>query len=122
MPIVGMGSYITFDIGDDTEALQQRIQVLSAFFEAGGKLIDSSPMYDSSEAALGQALRGLGHPTDLFAATKVWHLFTAAGDKQMENSRSLWGNPGFDLMQVHNRRDMDARRDRAREPARRAGG
>lgn len=102
LPIIGMGSYITFDIGDDTEALQQRIRVLSAFFEAGGKLIDSSPMYDTSEAVLGQAISGLGHRVDLFSATKVWHMFTAAGDRQMANSRSLWGNPGFDLMQVHN--------------------
>jgi diketogulonate reductase-like aldo/keto reductase len=102
LPVLGMGSYITFDIGDNPQALQQRIAVLRAFFEAGGQLIDSSPMYDSSEATLGRALEALGHPEALFSATKVWHWFTDAGDEQMARSRELWGEPGFDLMQVHN--------------------
>jgi diketogulonate reductase-like aldo/keto reductase len=123
LPVVGMGSYITFDIGDDAEKLQQRIEVLRAFFAAGGQLIDSSPMYDSSEAVLGRALEALGDPPALFSATKVWHWFTDAGNEQMVRSRELWGEPGFDLMQVHNlvnwyqhlqtiRRDRDAGRVR----------
>lgn len=102
LPIVGMGSYITFDIGDDPILLEQRTQVLEAFFDSGGQLIDSSPMYDTSEAVLGQALHRLGNPNALFSATKVWHWFTDAGDRQMARSRELWGQPGFDLMQVHN--------------------
>jgi diketogulonate reductase-like aldo/keto reductase len=102
LPVIGMGSYITFDIGDDSEALRQRTEVLRAFFAAGGRLIDSSPMYDSSEATLGKALDALGDPPALFSATKVWHWFTEAGDRQMARSRELWGEPGFDLMQVHN--------------------
>jgi len=102
LPVVGMGSYITFDIGDDAEQLRQRTEVLRAFFDAGGQLIDSSPMYDTSEAVLGEALTALGNPPALFSATKVWHFFTQPGNEQMIRSRELWGEPGFDLMQVHN--------------------
>lgn len=119
LPAIGMGSYITFDIGDDTKQLHQRIGVLRTFFSAGGRLIDSSPMYDTSEDTLGKALNALSNPPELFSATKVWHWFTEAGDRQMARSRDLWGEPGFDLMQVHNlvnwhdhlktiRRDRDA--------------
>jgi diketogulonate reductase-like aldo/keto reductase len=119
LPVIGMGSYVTFDIGDSETQLAQRARVLEAFFASGGTLIDSSPMYDTSEAALGKALGQLGHPSALFSATKVWHWFTGAGDRQMMESRALWGETGFDLMQVHNlvnwhdhlqtiRRDRDA--------------
>ena len=53
LPVIGMGSYITFDVGTDDALLAQRTEVLRAFFDAGGRLIDSSPMYDTSEAAIG---------------------------------------------------------------------
>jgi len=82
--------------------LTERTQVLRAFFAAGGGLIDSSPMYGSSEAAIGHCLQQLGTPAGLFPATKVWSWFTAQGDAQMRESRALWGIPRFDLMQVHN--------------------
>jgi diketogulonate reductase-like aldo/keto reductase len=119
LPVIGMGSFLTFDVAGDTIRLRQRTEVLRAFFAAGGKLIDSSPMYDSSEAALGDCLARLGHPEALFSATKVWHPLTSQGDLQMQDSRRLWQLPRFDLMQVHNllnwrdhlatvRRDRDA--------------
>lgn len=102
IPIVGMGSYVTFDVAQDPELLDQRTEVLRAFFAAGGGLIDSSPMYSSSEAAIGQCLDRLGMPNALFSATKVWTWLAAQGDDQMRESRTLWGVPRFDLMQVHN--------------------
>lgn len=119
IPVIGMGSYITFNVGQDPTLLADRVQVLRAFFEAGGGMIDSSPMYGSSEAAIGHCLGLLGHPATLFSATKVWTPRTAAGELQMRESRELWGVPRFDLMQVHNllnwkahlrsiRRDRDA--------------
>jgi len=102
LPVIGMGSYITFDVGTDDDLLAQRTAVLRAFFDAGGKLIDSSPMYDTSEAAIGECLARLEHPGALFSATKVWHWLTGPGDRQMQRSRELWRVPRFDLMQVHN--------------------
>ena len=102
LPIIGMGSYVTFNVGQSATLLAERTEVLRAFFAAGGGLIDSSPMYGSSEAAIGHCLQRLGTPAGLFSATKVWNWFTAQGDEQMRESRALWGIPRFDLMQVHN--------------------
>ena len=107
VPVVGMGSYVTFNVGDDPELLAQRTEVLRAFFAAGGGMIDSSPMYGTSEAAIGHCLDALGHPGGLFSATKVWTLFQGDGEEQMAASRRLWEVPRFDLMQVHNLLNTD---------------
>ena len=102
IPVIGMGSYITFNVGQDPALLADRVEVLRAFFAAGGGMIDSSPMYGSSEAAIGHCLQQLGYPATLFSATKVWTWFSAEGNQQMQASRRLWGLQRFDLMQVHN--------------------
>lgn len=102
VPAIGMGSWISFNVGEDEGLRAARTEVLRAFFAAGGTLIDSSPMYGSSEAVIGAGLKRLGHTGPLFAATKVWHAFTEAGAEQMAESRTLWGLQRFDLMQVHN--------------------
>ena len=72
LPVIGMGSWITFDVGRDQSARDQRVEVLRAFFEAGGAMIDSSPMYGSSEEVIGHALGRLENEGSLFSATKVW--------------------------------------------------
>ena len=75
---------------------------MAAFFEAGGRMIDSSPMYGSSQPAIGYGLHKLGRPSALFSAEKVWTSSAAAGPSQIEESRRFWGVPKFDLIQVHN--------------------
>ena len=75
---------------------------MRAFFAGGGRLIDSSPMYGSSQEVIGYGLRKLGHPTQLFSADKVWISSGARGPGQIEESRRRWGVPRFDLLQVHN--------------------
>ncbi|MGH6962357.1 MAG: aldo/keto reductase [Dongiaceae bacterium] len=102
LPVIGMGSWITFDVGDDAAARAQRVEVLQAFFDEGGALIDSSPMYLSSQEVIGHCLARLPDKPSLFAATKVWTMSRALGIQQMETSRQLWGVDRFDLMQVHN--------------------
>ena len=102
IPAIGMGTWITFNVGADPDLRDHRARVLEAFFAGGGGLIDSSPMYGSSEAVVGHGLRTLGHPQSAFSATKVWHMLTGAGEDQMAESRELWGVERFDLMQVHN--------------------
>ena len=102
IPVVGLGSWITFNVGDDPVARDERTGVMRAFFEAGGRLIDCSPMYGSAQPVIGYGLEKLGHPKPLFSADKVW---TSAGDEgpeQIEASRNLWGIDRFDLLQVHN--------------------
>jgi len=102
LPAVGMGSWITFNVGDEVRARAVRVQVLQNFFDQGGALIDSSPMYGSSEEVIGHCLERLGDPDRLFSATKVWTWGEAAGIRQMERSRKLWGGAPFHLMQIHN--------------------
>ena len=102
LPVVGMGSWITFNVGADEGLRAQRSQVLRAFFQAGGGLVDSSPMYGSSEAVIGHGLKVTGQPSSLFSATKVWTWGQAAGVEEMEESRRLWGVERFDLLQIHN--------------------
>ena len=97
-----MGSSRTFNVGDDPQAIAQRKEVLRTFFDLGGSLIDSSPMYGSSEAVIGRCLESLGKTTGLFSATKVWTSSGSDGPIEIEASRQLWGVEGFDLLQVHN--------------------
>ncbi|HSD44352.1 MAG TPA: aldo/keto reductase [Burkholderiales bacterium] len=108
LPAIGLGTWITFDAGSDPRRRDALAPVLQAFFERGGTLIDSSPMYGSAEAVIGALLpRMLGRPVP-FAATKVWIVGRGAGIGQMEASRRLWGVPRFDLMQIHNMVDWPA--------------
>jgi diketogulonate reductase-like aldo/keto reductase len=102
LPVIGMGSWITFNVGDDEALREQRAQVLRVFFERGGILIDSSPMYGTSEAVIGDCLTRIGHAGPLFSATKVWTPLKWFGPGQMAESREFWGVERFDLMQIHN--------------------
>ncbi|MBA2961580.1 MULTISPECIES: aldo/keto reductase [Ramlibacter] len=100
LPLVGLGTWITFNVGNDRRGRQESTEVLRAFFDAGGRLVDSSPMYGSSQGVVGEGLDRLGRPGQLFSADKVWT--SADGAAQAEASRRLWGVPRFDLLQVHN--------------------
>ncbi len=102
VPAIGMGSWITFDVGDDEALRAKRLEVLRAFFEMGGSVIDSSPMYVSSEEVIGYCLRRLDREAPLFAATKVWTPSQWLGAQQIDYSRRLWGVERFDLLQIHN--------------------
>ena len=102
LPLVGLGSWITFNVGDDPAGRDACGEVIRAFFQDGGRLIDSSPMYGSSQDVIGYGVRQLGHPPQLFAADKVWISSGARGPGQIEESRRHWGVLRFDLLQVHN--------------------
>jgi len=102
LPRVGLGSWITFNVGNDAAARMQCADVMAAFFTAGGRLIDSSPMYGSSQAVIGEGLKKLNMLGRVYSADKVWIAPASRGAAQMEASRTLWGVPRFDLMQVHN--------------------
>jgi len=99
---IGMGSWITYDIQPRGSALQTRINILKAFFDQGGQMIDSSPMYGRSEEVLGKCLDALAYPKENFSATKVWISGKDQGIAQMKNSQQLWGVNKFNLMQIHN--------------------
>jgi len=103
-----MGTWLTFDVGDDADARAARAGVLQAFFDQGGALVDSSPMYGSAQEVVGDALTRVRGREALFSATKVWTLGRAAGIRQMEEAHRLWGVARFDLLQVHNLLDWEA--------------
>ena len=102
LPVVGLGSWITFNVGDDIVARDACAEVMRAFFDAGGRLIDSSPMYGSSQQVIGYGLNKLNGPSNVFSADKVWISSGTRGPTQIEASRRSWGIPRFDLLQVHN--------------------
>jgi len=102
LPVVGLGSWITFNVGYDKAARASCAEVMRNFFEAGGRLIDSSPMYGSSQAVIGDGLTKLSKPQALFSADKVWIAPGSRGPAQIEASRKNWDIARFDLLQVHN--------------------
>ncbi len=102
MPVVGFGTWQTFDIGNDRAERAQRREVLEALFAAGGRMSDSSPMYGRSEAVVGDLLAVMGARDKAFLATKVWTSGEKAGLAQMKASSDKMRAPVIDLMQIHN--------------------
>lgn len=102
LPVVGLGSWGVFNVGNDTAARDQCTEVIRAFLGAGGRTIDSSPMYGSSQQTIGYAYERLNRPATLWSADKVWINSGSQGPKQIEESRQAWRISRFDLLQVHN--------------------
>jgi len=102
IPVIGMGTWLTFDVGDNVAERARRRAVLAQFFAAGGGMIDSSPMYGRAERLLGDLLAQVDYKSKLFSATKVWTAFERVGPAQMAESLRLWKLPRIDLMQIHN--------------------
>ena len=101
LPVVGLGSWITFNVGNDPVARDACAEVMKNFVEAGGRVIDSSPMYGSSQETIGYGLHRTGLTARVFAADKVWTA-SSRGREQIEQSRKNWQVARFDLLQVHN--------------------
>jgi len=117
---VGLGTWQTFDVGGDAGGRAAAREVLGRFVKAGGQMVDSSPMYGSSESVVGDLVADLGVEKSLFLATKVWSSGREAGIRQMEESlrrmRALTLNPrAMDLMQVHNLTDVKTQLKTLRE-------
>ncbi len=102
LPAVGLGTWQVFDVAGDAMELAQAKETLRVLVEAGGRVIDSSPMYGASETVTGQLAADLGLQSKLFVATKVWTSGKQAGMRQMEDSMRKLRVERLDLMQVHN--------------------
>ncbi|RCK20812.1 aldo/keto reductase [Thalassospira profundimaris] len=100
IPAVGLGSWITFNVGNDMALRDQCADVVSAFFNAGGRMIDSSPMYGSAQEVIGYCLDKLGAHDRVFSTDKVWT--SGDGLDQISETRKRWNTRKFDLLQVHN--------------------
>ena len=104
---VGLGTWQVFDAGSDATARAPLREVLARFAAAGGRMIDSSPMYGSAESVAGDLIAELGLREQLFVATKVWTRGRAEGIQEMERSFKRLRVTTMDLMQVHNLLDVD---------------
>ena len=103
LPPIGLGTWLTFNFHtDDTREFAQRAEVVRRFFEAGGGMIDSSPMYGNAEWLVGELLQSVEHRGRLFSATKVWTPLERTGPVQFEQSLKLWKLPRLDVLLVHN--------------------
>lgn len=108
LPAIGLGSWITFNVGNDPVLLQNCTDVMAAFFAAGGQMIDSSPMYGSSQATIGHGLAALEvERSTVFAADKLWTSDETGGAAQIAETAQNWGLRQFDLLQVHNMLDWE---------------
>lgn len=105
LPVIGMGTWRTFNVGSDPVLLDARTQVVKAFFEHGGGLVDSSPMYGSAPDVMGYALQKLGIPDSLFSAEKVWSPAGGSAREQVAELKNRWQVERFNLVQVHNLTD-----------------
>ena len=105
IPVIGMGTSRTFDVSSDIAERAKLAEVVSIFFERGGTLIDSSPMYGNAEDVTGALLEQTGNSDKVFAATKVWSYGREKGIEQMQKSMRLMRVAPMDLIQVHNLRD-----------------
>ncbi|TSC27820.1 aldo/keto reductase [Corallococcus sp. Z5C101001] len=115
LPVIGLGTWQTFDVGGAANERAPLAQVLQAFLASGARLIDSSPMYGRSEAVVGELLRQSGQDKTPFLATKVWTRGKAEGAAQMQASLQKMGHGRMDLMQVHNLVDVDVHLPALRE-------
>ena len=111
IPVIGMGTWQTFDVGPSASDRAPLEEVLVAFSEMGGRVIDSSPMYGRSEDVVGELVAKTGAPARPFIATKVWTSGRQAGIAQMRESMRKLGVKACDLMQVHNLLDVDTHLD-----------
>ncbi|MBL0897666.1 MAG: aldo/keto reductase [Reyranella sp.] len=108
LPVVGVGTWRTFDVGGKPEDRAPLAEVLRLLFEAGGSVIDTSPMYGSAEAVVGDLMAAAGTRSKAFIATKVWTTGRDSGVSQMRNSFRLLKTDRVDLMQIHNLVDWRA--------------
>ncbi len=102
LPVIGFGTWITFDVRPSAKHLALREEILGILFDAGGRVIDTSPMYGRAEDVVGRTLENMGRRDEAFLATKVWTRGERAGARQMETSLGLLRTEKIELMQIHN--------------------
>jgi diketogulonate reductase-like aldo/keto reductase len=115
LPVIGLGTWRTFDVDLTADTRRQLENVLSLFVKLGGRVIDSSPMYGHAEDVIGDLTATLGIRDKLFVATKVWTRGKENGIRSMERSMARLQTKRIDLMQVHNLLDVHIHLEALRE-------
>jgi diketogulonate reductase-like aldo/keto reductase len=107
LPVLGLGTWQALDVpahGADFDAARAAVR---GFLDGGGRVIDSSPMYGSSEERVGDILAGIKPGRPPFLATKIWTTGREAGARQLADSHRFMRAKTLDLVQVHNLQDLD---------------
>ena len=107
LPVIGLGTWQTFDVGGDAAARAALKEVLRSFFAGGGRVVDSSPMYGSSESVVGDLCGELGNCEPLFMASKIYTQGREEGVRGLQRSIERMRAGSMDLMQVHNLLDVE---------------
>lgn len=115
LPVIGLGTWQVFDVAGSAGEIALRREIVDLLTAKGGRVIDTSPMYNRSERVIGEIISASNNRDELFLATKVWTDGKAAGEAQMRRSAELMRTDVIDLMQVHNRRDTDVHLETIRE-------
>ena len=102
IPVIGLGTWSVFDVGADERARRPLREVVRRLLDAGGRMIDSSPMYGRAEGVAGDLVADLGARSRAFLATKVWTSGRDSGIAQMQRSAVLLRTKVIDLVQIHN--------------------
>jgi diketogulonate reductase-like aldo/keto reductase len=102
LPVIGCGTYRTFDVDARPEPRALLLGVLKELFAAGGSVIDTSPMYGLAEGVVGDLLAQAQNRSRAFLATKVWTSGKQSGLEQINRSFTLLQDRRIDLIQVHN--------------------
>jgi diketogulonate reductase-like aldo/keto reductase len=106
IPMIGLGTSGPFEVGNAQSDRAPLKEVLSGFFAAGARLIDTSPMYSTAEGVLGELMTPAMHEK-VFLATKVWTRGDREGAEQMKHSAQIMKHAKLDLIQVHNLLDLE---------------
>jgi diketogulonate reductase-like aldo/keto reductase len=107
LPALGLGTWQVLDVPGSGAEYEAALAAVRSFLAAGGRVIDSSPMYARSEERVGDILAAIVPRTRPFLATKIWTTGRAAGERQLDDSRRLMRTTTLDLVQVHNLQDLD---------------
>jgi diketogulonate reductase-like aldo/keto reductase len=106
LPVIGIGTWQTFDVGSSAADRAPLREVLQVFSQAGARVVDSSPMYGAAESVVGELSAELKLREHLFMATKIWTRGREDGVRQMKNSLARMRAGRMDLMQIHNLMDV----------------
>ena len=107
LPALGLGTWQVLDVAGSGPEFDAAGAAVRSFLAAGGRVIDSSPMYGSSEERVGDILAGIRPAPPVFLATKIWTTGREAGERQLADSHRYMRAPKLDLVQVHNLQDLD---------------
>jgi len=107
LPVIGLGTWQVLDVAASGAEFEAATSAVGSFLEAGGRLIDSSPMYGRAEERIGDILARIRPATPPFLATKIWTRGRDAGRRQLADSQRLMRARTLDLVQVHNLQDLD---------------